>query len=356
MWMPSPSILPVANAGAETLTAKNFAVKLRPGINLGNTLEAIPAETSWGNPLTQPAYFKAVRKAGFKSVRIPAAYSQYAQPNHKISPKWLARVKEVVDMALAADLYVMLNVHWDGGWLQPTYKAKSASEAKLRAFWQQLGATFKDYDSKLLFAGTNEVMVEGDYGTPTKEYAEVQNGYNQLFVNTVREIGGKNENRFLVVQGFNTNIGHTVKFNSVMPKDTAKGRLAMEIHYYDPYNFTLNEKSDVWQWGKGATDPKVTDNWGGEAHCDAQFKLMKMNFVDKGIPVILGEYAAMDKPKFAGHKKYQMAWNRYVTLSATKHGAVPMLWDIGLAGGLFNRTSGAVQHPEMVKAIVSAAK
>jgi endoglucanase len=36
---------------------------------------------------------------------------------------WLARVKEVVDYCVSNDVYAILNIHWDGGWLEtnPTY-------------------------------------------------------------------------------------------------------------------------------------------------------------------------------------------------------------------------------------------
>lgn len=347
---------PTLTLASVPLTAKSMLKQMSPGINLGNTLEAIPTATSWGNPPANLAYFKALRAAGFKSVRVPVAYSQYSDPKHTIKPSWMAQVKGVVDMARKADLYVMINVHWDGGWLQPTYKDKPAATIKLKAFWNQIAKNFKNYDDHLLFAGTNEVMVTGDYGAPKPEYAEVQNSYNQAFVDTVRATGGKNASRWLVVQGFNTNIDHTVKENSKMPRDKAKGRLMMEVHHYSPYNFTLNEKSDIWQWGAGATDPKATETWANEAYVDAQFLLMKKNFVDKGVPVILGEYCADLKPKYPGMRKYQMAWNEYVTRSAFKHQMVPMFWDIGLAGGLFNRTTGKPQHPDMIKLIVSACK
>lgn len=341
---------------AESLTAKNALRLMSPGINLGNTLEAIPTATSWGNPEPNEAVFRAMRKSGFRSVRIPAAWSQYSDPKFKVSDKWMSHVERVVKMARKADLIVMLNVHWDGGWLEPTFKDREAAGQRLKTFWQQIATRFKNYDDRLIFAGTNEVHVKDNYGPPTAENAEVQNGYNQLFVDTVRKTGGPNAKRFLVVQSYNTNIGHAVKFNATLPKDTAKGKLMMEVHYYDPYNFTLNEKSAVWQWGAGATDPKATETWANEAYVDQQFGLMKKNFVDKGVPVLLGEYAAMTKKGFPGYEKYQRAWVGYVTKSAFRHGVVPMLWDIGIDTGLFNRKTGAKQDPPLIDVIVSACK
>ena len=341
---------------AESLTAGNYLKRMSPGLNLGNTLEAIPKETSWGNPVTTDAYFRAVRAAGFRSIRIPVAWSQYADAKHTISPSWMAHVTDVARKATRAGLYAIVNVHWDGGWMQPTYAQRDAVNAKLAKFWTQIATSFRGFDDHLLLAGTNEVMVKGDYGPPTAEYAAVQNGFNQTFVSAVRATGGRNRTRWLVIQGFNTNVDHTLKFNAKLPVDPAKGRLMMEVHHYAPYNFTLNDKSDIWQWGAKATDPKATETWANEGYVDAQFEGMRRAFVDRGVPVILGEYAAGLKPKYPGMRPFRNEWDRYVTRSAHQHGLVPMYWDIGLESGLFNRTTGAPQDPELIKILVEAAR
>src|SRR6185437_6897792 len=175
-----------------------------------------------------------------------------------------------------------------------------------------------------LFAGTNEIGVAGVYGPPTPENAEIQNGYNQVFVSAVRATGGKNRARWLVVQGYNTNIDDAAKVNAVMPRDVVKDRLMMEVHYYSPYNFALNDKSDIWQWGANATDPKATETWANEKYVDAEFQKIKETFIDKGVPVLLGEYCAGFKQRFPGMRRYQKDWDTYVTHSAFRHGLVPM--------------------------------
>lgn len=353
--------LAVALAGTSAtadspLTVGNYLQKLSPSINLGNTLEAIPTATSWGNPEPTPAYFQAVRKAGFKSVRIPVAWSQYADRDNRIGAEWMAHVTDVVRMANKAGLYALINVHWDGGWIQATYAKRDSVNAKLTTFWTQIATNFRDFDEKLMFAGTNEIGVEGVYGPPTPENAEVQNGFNQTFVNAVRATGGKNKDRWLVVQAYNTNIEDAVKHNATMPKGVVKGRLMMEVHYYSPYNFTLNDKSDIWQWGAKATDPKATETWANEEYADAQFRMMKETFVDNGVPVLLGEYCAGLKSRFPGMKPFCNDWDRYITRSAYKHGLVPMYWDVGYASGLFNRTTGAVQDQELVRILVESSR
>ncbi len=358
---PSPSPSP-------TLTAVEFSRQMSPGWNLGNSLEAMgsgsaPAatsqETAWGNPATTQALMTAVKAAGFKSIRIPVSWNQYANASNNISPAWMARVTEVVNYARSAGLYVVINIHWDGGWMQPTSAQQVAVNAKLTKFWTQIATNFRDSDERLLFAGTNEVMVKDVYSAPTAENCAVQNSFNQTFVNAVRATGGNNATRYLVVQGYNTNIDYTLSCNATMPADSAVKRMMMEIHYYDPYNFTLNTSSSIWQWGATATTPSATETWANEAYTDAQFQKMKVNFIDKGVPVILGEYAASLRTEYDPAGTYRTRWNSYITQSAHQRGLVPMYWDNGYPtnhqSGLFNRGAATSAYPDAIKAIVDAA-
>lgn len=346
--------------GFRDLTSLQLSKLMGAGWNLGNSLEAIGGETAWGNPATSQALLNAVKAAGFKTVRIPVSWKQYADANDTISAAWMTRVTQVVDAARQAGLYTLINIHWDGGWMQPTYAQQAAVNARITRFWTQIANHFKGYDDMLLFAGTNEVMVTNDYGTPTVEYYTVQNSFNQTFVNAVRATGGGNLARHLVVQGFNTNIDHTVNFATV-PSDSIARRLMMEVHFYDPYNFTLNENSSIWQWGAGATNAAHTETWAGEAYVDAQFQKMKSRFVDQGIPVVLGEFGAIRRTEYAGAEAYRAAWDHYVARSAWTHGAVPIYWDAGAATsnhsmGLFDRSTGAKIYPDLISRIVNAAK
>jgi len=335
---------------------------MSPGVNLGNTLEAIGAgtppfstsqETVWGNPPANQAIFNAYKAAGFRSVRIPVAWNQYADASGNINASWMARVTQVVDYARNAGLYVIINIHWDGGWMQPTYADQAAADAKLTSFWTQIANNFKAYDDHLLFAGTNEVAVKDTYTAPTAENCAVQNGFNQTFVNAVRATGGNNASRFLLVQGYATNIDWSVSCDATLPADTASGRLMMEVHYYDPYDFTINSSSSIWQWGATATDPSATETWANEAYADGQFQKMKTNFIDKGVPVILGEYGAYDKAAYPGMDTYRLKWDQYITHAAFSHGVVPIYWD---TGGLIDRSTGTPVDTAAITALIDAAQ
>ena len=197
------------------------------GWNLGNTLEAnsngTPSETVWGNPKASSALMKLIKDSGFKTIRIPVSYLSKigSAPDYKIDADWLARVKEVVDMALAEDLYVITNIHGDGyhgvtgGWLLCDAQNQTEIKAKYKAVWQQIASTFKDYDEHLIFESMNEVF-DGTYEWqnpgvpyPNANYYQNINDYNQIFVETVRPISLNNAKRWLLIPGWNTDIDLT---------------------------------------------------------------------------------------------------------------------------------------------------
>lgn len=364
----SPLNIAASSVGVSS-EAPALAAKMNLGWNLGNALEAAASPTSanetlWGNAKTSKVLIDAVKAAGFNAIRIPCAWSGYIedQSNHKIKEVWLERVKEVVDYCIENDMYAILNIHWDGGWLEenPTYTAQVAVNLKQKALWEQIAVYFRDYDEHLIFAGTNEV--HADYGTPTIEHLTVQRSFNQTFVNAVRSTGGRNAYRSLAVQAYNTNIQLAVN-HLVMPEDTAPKRLMAEVHFYDPFEFALDDKSDKYLWGKDFVGSANVSNWGQEAWVDQQFGLMKTNFVDKGIPVILGEYGAalrsvgVNQPNHVKARNYYLS---YVTKAAKQNNMVPFYWDSGFTGtngsGLFNRLTGQIVHQDAVSAILDGAK
>jgi len=365
-------------ANAKSITGTNvgmnsdavaLAAKIKIGWNLGNSLEAAASatsagETSWGNPRVTKELIDAVKAAGFNAVRIPCAWSGYIedQVTYKIKDSWLERVKEVIDYCVSNDIYAIIDIHWDGGWLEenPTYAAQEAVNKKQKALWEQIAVYFRDYDEHLLFAGTNEV--HAGYGNPTTENITVQQSYNQTFVDAVRATGGKNAYRNLVVQSYNTNIQHAISYFT-MPNDAIAKRLMAEVHFYDPWDFAGDETSNIYLWGKDFIGSPNVSTWGQEAWVDSQFASIKTKFVDAGIPVILGEYGAILRTSAANQQNHIKARNyylSYVTKAAKNNGMVPFYWDNGNTGnngfGLFNRSTAQVVHQDAVNVLVDAIK
>jgi len=332
-------------------------------MNLGNSLDSLNTwstppystsqETVWGNPPVNQAIFNAYKAAGFKSVRIPVSWGQYADANGNIAPFWLARVKEVVDYARNAGLYVIINIHHDSFPI-PDNAHKAAANATMKSYWTQIGNYFKDYDNHLLFAGTNEIHMPDVWWAPTAENCAVQNSFNQTFVDAVRATGGNNASRTLVLQHYATNIdwGLDICHTDTLPTDSIANRLMMEIHYYTPWDFVDGGQPSKWQWGAIATDPSAVNPCCNEAYVRAQLDRMKTAYLDKGVPVIMGEYGASPKSSGPGMgiKTYTNYWTGYVTYAAVSRGIVPMSWD---TGDSIDRTTGAMKDQGVIDAIMS---
>ena len=331
---------------AQLPKASAIASQMYPGWNLGNTMEPpgknLSAETSWQPTKTSQQVIDYISSLGFKSVRIPCSWNCHAVDG-VIDAAWLARVKEVVDYCLADGLYVLLNDHWDNGWIEVqgftdlSEANVSAKQENLKSLWTQVAEYFKDYDEHLLFAGLNEPNCDNQAKT------DVLIRYEQAFIDAVRASGGNNLSRTLVVQGPSTDIDNTDKYYDVTKlTDSADGCLMVEVHYYSPWNFAGMEKDESWgkmSWYWGSANhvggSAYNSTWGEESYLLAQFKKMKAKFVDKGYPVILGEYGCQWRDLSgktgedqAKHDASVKAFHRQVNEQAVNLGLVPMVWDI----------------------------
>ena len=351
-------------SGGMMSDAKTLAAKMYAGINIGNTMEVPGGETGWGNPGVSKKYIDGLKAMGFNAVRIPCAWDSHIinQTSFEIDPAWLDRVSEVVGYCVANDMYAIVNIHWDGGWLEESVVSGYSSkvDAKQKSLWTQIATKLNGYDEHLLFAGCNE---PGQQSQDKVDAAVIQTivTYEQTFIDAVRATGGNNANRCLVVQGPYTNIDKTVSAYT-LPKDAVSGRLMVEVHFYDPYQFCLMEKDEswgkvFWYWGAenhvGGSEHNAT--WGEETAVQEQFRKMKSNYADKGIPVILGEYSAMKRAvseNQEAHDQSRAYWNEVVTREAKNHGLVPFHWE---TGSEINRNTGEVTDSYVIDGIMKGA-
>jgi len=131
-------------------------------MQIGNPDGSIHAETAWGNPVVTKKMIQAVKKAGFNAIRIPIRWQCHITNAQAMSidKAWIARIKEVVGWCLDNDLKVIINAHHEK-WLEsrPTYQYKEENCQKLALLWMNIASEFANYDSRLAFAGTNEVHI-----------------------------------------------------------------------------------------------------------------------------------------------------------------------------------------------------
>ncbi|AUX39916.1 cellulase [Sorangium cellulosum] len=311
------------------------------GANIGNTLENTTEwETGWGQPLITQAFINGMADNGIKTVRVPVAWDTYAS-NGTIDAAKMARVKEVVGWIEAAGMYSIVNIHWDGGWIyneanDNKYKLTDDVKTKFASYWTQIATAFSDVGHKLILEGMNE---EGNYwvngvrdgGTP--DYAAL-NEMNQLFVTTVRNQGGYNASRALLIAGFVTDIDRTCVDDFEVPTDPAGTKsLFLSIHYYTPYTFCGLDT--VESWGS----PKTT--WGTDpekAELKGLFDKLGAFSTQRSIPIILGEFAVTLGQNYPREAASRRLWMQSVVEASTSRGIVPVLWD---TGSEIKRTDGS---------------
>jgi hypothetical protein len=199
--------------------------------------------------------------------------------------------------------------------------------------------------------------------------------YEQTMIDAVRATGGNNASRTIIVQGLGADISNTCNYMdnpdetevATFPTDKVPDRLMVEVHFYEPYLFCLLDKdgNDAWSkcyyyWGKdnklAGSNRNTPDNY-AEAWVDAQMAKIKAKFVDKGIPVIIGEYAAIFRTLGEGedqelHDKSVAYFDEYVTKVAKDNGCVPFYWE---TGDVIDCTNGVVKKQYIFDAIMKGA-
>ena len=302
---------------ADFETATQAVANMKVGWNLGNTLDAysqstndpssatywgrqgLDSETYWGQPKTSSALMKMFADAGFGTIRVPVTWFNHMDKNGKVNPTWMARVKEVVDYVIANGMYCVLNVHHDTGadgdnfksWIKADVTNYNNNKQRFEYLWQQIAETFKDYDEHLIFESYNEMLdtynswCYASFSTSSRYDASVAasayqaiNSYAQSFVTTVRNSGGNNAQRNLVVNvyaaasGYGTWSTHLQDpFKEMkLPTDNVQNHLIFEIHSYP--NIANRTMSDI----NNEIDGTITN--------------LKNYLVKKGAPVIVGEW------------------------------------------------------------------
>lgn len=333
------------------VTAVEFTKYLGNGINLGNTMEACNSalgkkakvssyETAWGQPVTSEDMIKGMKNCGFDTIRIPVAWTNmmdFENGDYTIAKEYLDRVEEITKWALDAEMFVIINDHWDSGWWDLFAGNDEEVEQAwkiLEEMWTQVAERFADYSDMVIFESANEELGRSwtSKGMSTDDSYKLTTKVNQKFVDIVRASGGNNDDRFLLIAGNATDIELTISKKYKMPKDTVDNKLLISVHYYDPWNYcgdknnlTL-EQIEGYRWGLKTEYTYMAD------------QVAKMDkFTEAGYGVIIGEWGAL--PAYVGGKSVVIpCTNEYTEMFLNVcdvHNFCPVLWSTGT----FNRTT-----------------
>lgn len=347
-------------------TTMEFVTNMGIGINLGNTFESCGDwinkssvsnfESAWGSPVITEDIIKGYADAGFGVIRVPVAWSNMMSKDYTIAPEYISRVQEVIGWILKYDMCAIMNIHWDGGWFEGFADSGKRAECfkKYSSVWTQLSEAFKDYPDTLMFESLNE---EGGWDSLWNRYSNqgdkalsfgILNDINQTFVDVVRQSGGKNEYRHLLIAGYNTDVTLTCDSYFKMPDDP-KNRCAVSVHYYTPAVFAILDKDA--DWGKARTEWGTKEDY---AELNGFMDMLKKRFIDNCIPVIIGEYACCGNNKT---KEMADLYNTSVCEAAIERDICPVLWDVQQSNGsdsFYDRRTGTISRPSALAKMLGA--
>lgn len=270
----------------EDITSFELHDRLGLGINIGNCLDSKGTttenvsvcaydgwpnqETAWGQPEIIRQNFIDIREKGFNTVRIPITWCYNSgileDGNRHPGKFWMARVNEVVQMAIEEGLYVMINMHHE----QPIIYSgvsdsifatvlKNASD-----MWTYIAEKLKYYNERLIFEGYNEVdNLEASF-TYGEKAAKQMNLLNQVFVDAVRSTGGNNTKRILACPT-SVHMNNIAALNAfITPTDTVENKLLLAVHSY-PLIFAQdleNTLRPIEEFASKYRLPVVVTEWG----------------------------------------------------------------------------------------------
>lgn len=347
--------------------AQAFADQLRLGFNLGNCFDAsdcnwlrdeMEYEKAWCGAKATEALMDVLKRNGFRTLRLPVSWHNHVDnETYAISQPWLNRVQEVVDWAIARDMYVILNIHHDNSkqFMYPSAQYREQSIRYVNTIWEQLAERFKDYDEHLIFESLNEPRLVGHNNEwwiadnkDCNEAIDIINELNQGFVNTVRASGSNNATRYLIVPGYDASPEGVLNKRFVLPTDPVTENdhhILLGVHAYTPYNFAL-EWPGVDHWSMNVASDK--------GNLVGFMENLYKTYVSKGQPVVLTEFGARDKN---GNIAARTEFAAYYVASARTRGITCIWWDNNaFAGngelfGIINRSTYKVTAPSIVKAM-----
>ena len=344
------------------ISSMELVKEMKVGWILGNTLDgggkhlkgahAETIETAWGNPVTTKEMIDEVVKAGFNIIRIPVTWdwSTGDAPDYKISDEWMNRVQTVVDYAVDNDVFVILNLHHET-WHYPTEDNYEAASDRLKKIWTQIGNHFQNYNEKLIFEGMNEPRVIGsseEWNGGSPGTREIVNKLNFDFVETIRGLGGNNKQRHLMIPGYAASSATVALEDIKVPENDDK--IIVSVHAYTPYNFALNQDSGTSKW--------FPQRAGQTSEIDRIAQDIKTLFIDKGTPVIIGEFGAVNR----NNELYRADWAKYYITRMKGIGVPCVWWDNGAFNGsgenfgFFDRRNLSWKYPKLLEAVISAAE
>jgi endoglucanase len=296
--------------------------RLGRGINLGNALDA-PREGQWGVTL-KPQYFRAIKEAGFDTVRLPVRWSSHAadEAPYTIDPEFAARVDWAVGLALANRLNIIVNVHH----YDELHADPGRHVPRLVGLWEQIAARYKDRP-----AGVYLELLNEPHGALTEER------WNAAIPRALEAVRRTNPSRPVIVGPASWNAIRALD-KLGLPADDHN--LILTVHHYEPFSFT--HQGAPWMEGSGKWKGR---KWEGreeeQAAVRGEFEKAAAWGREHGRPVFLGEFGAFE----AADMESRARWTRFVAAEAQRQGFSWAYWEFCSGFGAYDPQASRWREP-----------
>ncbi len=287
------------------LSAKAQSFPVEKCVNLSNFLEVAP-DLEWAYDF-DISHIKAIRDAGFDSLRIPARLSSYWDGN-RLDPRFMQLLKSVVREAQKHGLYVIVDVHHFDELVQ---NPPAHAEAFVQ-IWQAVSESFAG-STGLAFELLNEPhdALKTEFLLPYYDRA-------------IEAIRTHHPDAWIIMG--TDNWGGINGLKSLPRPDDA--RIIHTFHFYEPFEFTHQQAE--WfdtpfpesSWGSAAETAELTARIGHAAAHHTQ--------------TFLGEFGTYHRAP----RKSRLAWIEATRQAAEANGIGWCHWGFGAGFGLFDTKTG----------------
>ena len=318
------------------------------GYNLGKTFNIFDTINitqnyqikMWGTILPTKKMINNIKKNGFKTIRFQVIPTNSMEDSGKINNEWISRIKEIIDWIINSNMYCILSVYYEGNY----WRRKNISSEYIN-FWKQITNELKNFNEHLILESMNEYNYEFlyDYYEEFEEdiYYDSESYYNNLFnstqdfIYTIRNSGGFNKERLLIIPEFLTEIeinSYNFIFESKIPIDPSN-KLAVSLNYYFPSQINQNIYLYPMNWYNKYGlyySAEINNNWGSDKDYKdimKYFDYFKNNYINKGIPVIISQ-AGIITEKENNVNSFKEFLYVIFSISAGMNGVMSCLWDI----------------------------
>ncbi|MXO60153.1 cellulase family glycosylhydrolase [Altererythrobacter salegens] len=199
------------------------ALALDKCVNLSNMFDTPPDRSYWGREF-EDADIARIASKGFTAIRLPVRFNAHALevPPYTIDPVFMDRIAQVVSLATARDLKVIVDLHH----YIELDEDPAGQAPRFAALWRQVAERFADALDSVVFELMNE---------PHDKFGA--DNLLSVLEPALAEVRKTNPTRIVVIDGPDW-AGLDAMLTSPFPDDPY---VVPTFHYYSPVNFGFDK-------------------------------------------------------------------------------------------------------------------